>query len=301
MDIARTPSTPDGNPHLADAPPEPVRPAIIHRRNYRPFAWTVPQTRLHFDLGLERTRVTAFLQVARNPAAEASQTLRLNGDGRRPLELIIDGHAVDSWVMEGDDLIMILPGKAHEVQIVTEVDPAANTQLMGLYASNGMLCTQCEAEGFRRITFFPDRPDVLSTYTVHMEGDAKLFPVLLSNGNKVAEGAGEDGRHFAEWYDPWPKPSYLFALVAGGLVANQDRFTTMSGSPSGPRYLGPRRRPAAHAARHGLTQALDEVGRGGVRARIRPRRVQHCCGQRLQHGSDGEQGAQRLQHQICAG
>jgi aminopeptidase N len=100
---------------------------------------------------------------------------------------------------------------------------------MGLYASNGMLCTQCEAEGFRRITFFPDRPDVLSVYTVHMEGPKALFPVLLSNGNCTATAEGEGGRHSATWHDPWPKPSYLFALVAGDLVANHDSFTTMSG------------------------------------------------------------------------
>ena len=100
---------------------------------------------------------------------------------------------------------------------------------MGLYASNGMLCTQCEAEGFRRITFFPDRPDVLSTYRVRMSGPKAQFPVLLSNGNLEAEGEGADGTHWAEWHDPWPKPSYLFALVAGDLVANRDSFTTMSG------------------------------------------------------------------------
>src|SRR5256885_13081176 len=100
---------------------------------------------------------------------------------------------------------------------------------MGLYASGGMLCTQCEAEGFRRITFFPDRPDVLSKYRVRMEGDATAFPVLLSNGNRVAAGEAPNGRHWAEWEDPFPKPSYLFALVAGDLSANRDTFTTMSG------------------------------------------------------------------------
>jgi aminopeptidase N len=100
---------------------------------------------------------------------------------------------------------------------------------MGLYASNGMLCTQCEAEGFRRITFFPDRPDVLSKYAVRMEGDSKAFPILLSNGNRVAHGEAENGRHWAEWQDPFPKPCYLFALVAGDLQAKRDRFTTMSG------------------------------------------------------------------------
>src|SRR6185369_5800442 len=110
-----------------------------------------------------------------------------------------------------------------------EISPAANTKLMGLYASNGMLCTQCEAEGFRRITFFPDRPDVLSKYRVRMEGDAKAFPILLYNGNRVAAGEGANGRHWAEWEDPFPKPCYLFALVAGDLKANRGRFTTMSG------------------------------------------------------------------------
>ena len=140
----------------------------------------------------------------------------------------VDGAAVNDWRLDGADLVLDLPGDAHEVEIETLVNPAANTQLMGLYASNGMLCTQCEAEGFRRITFFPDRPDVLSTYRVRMEGDKSAYPILLSNGNCTAQGEGEDGTHWAEWHDPWPKPSYLFALVAGDLVANHDTFTTMS-------------------------------------------------------------------------
>ncbi|HEX6219364.1 MAG TPA: aminopeptidase N, partial [Sphingomicrobium sp.] len=115
------------------------------------------------------------------------------------------------------------------IEVETEIEPAANTQLMGLYASNGMLCTQCEAEGFRRITFFPDRPDVLSRYTVRMEADEARFPILLTNGNPVASGKSDGGRHWAEWQDPFPKPCYLFALVAGQLEANRDSFTTMSG------------------------------------------------------------------------
>src|SRR3546814_11058878 len=107
----------------------------------------------------------------------------------------------------------------------TVIDPSANTQLMGLYASNAMLCTQCEAEGFRRITFHPDRPDVLSRYKVRMEGDNATFPILLSNGNVVDAGEGEDGPHWAPWTDRWPHPSYLFALVAGDLSANTHIFT----------------------------------------------------------------------------
>lgn len=132
--------------------------------------------------------------------------------------------------MEGTDLIVDLGDRTHAVvEVDTAIDPAANTQLMGLYASNGMLCTQCEAEGFRRITFHPDRPDVLSRYKVRMTGDKTAFPILLSNGNCIAKGEGDDGRHWALWEDPWPKPSYLFALVAGDLVVNRDSFTTMSG------------------------------------------------------------------------
>ncbi len=228
MDIARTPSTPDGNYQMADAPPEPVDPPLIRREDYKPFDWLVPQTRLDFALGVESTRVTATLSVARNPAGEQAGEIRLNGDGLTPLEVAVDGQASNSWRMDGNDLILPLAGEAHEIRLVTEIDPAANSQLMGLYASNGMLCTQCEAEGFRRIAFFPDRPDVLSTYTVRMSGERQAFPVLLSNGNLVAQG--EDGsEHWAEWHDPWPKPSYLFALVAGDLVARRDAFTTMSG------------------------------------------------------------------------
>jgi aminopeptidase N len=229
MDIARTPSTADGNPEMADAAPEPKEPELIRREDYKPFPWRVPEVSLDFRLGIGRTRVRSTLLVGRNPAAEASPTLRLHGDGLTPVEVTVDGEAINSWAMDGDDLHVTLPGERHEVSVVTEIDPAANSQLMGLYASNGMLCTQCEAEGFRRITFFPDRPDVLSTYKVRMEGSRELFPVLLSNGNCTARGEADDGTHWAEWHDPWPKPSYLFALVAGQLVANTDSFITASG------------------------------------------------------------------------
>ncbi|MWV28708.1 aminopeptidase N [Aurantiacibacter rhizosphaerae] len=229
MDIARTPSTPDGNPELADAARTPQEPPTIRREDYQPFPWTVPEVSLDFDLGLEATRIVSTLKVARNPAAEASPTIRLNGDGLEVVSVAIDGEPSNGWTMDGDDLLLTLPGEAHEIRIVTEIDPSANTQLMGLYASDGMLCTQCEAQGFRRITFFPDRPDVLSTYRVKMHGDAETFPVLLCNGNLESTGKDEDGTHWAEWHDPWPKPSYLFALVAGQLVANTDSFTTMNG------------------------------------------------------------------------
>jgi aminopeptidase N len=229
MDIARTPSTPDGNPEMADAAREPKEPLLIRREDYAPFAWLVPEIALEFDLGLDKTRVRSVLTVQRNARAPAAAAIRLNGDGLEPLDVVVDGQPVNSWSLDGDDLLVPLAGDTHQIELTTEIDPAANTQLMGLYASNGMLCTQCEAEGFRRITFFPDRPDVLSTYRVRLSGPKAQFPVLLCNGNLEAAGEGAGGTHWTEWRDPWPKPSYLFALVAGDLVANRDRFTTMSG------------------------------------------------------------------------
>ncbi|EIZ79142.1 aminopeptidase N [Novosphingobium sp. Rr 2-17] len=228
MDIVSTPAEPQ-NLQVADAAPPPPAPAVIKREDYLPPAWLVPEITLDFRLGLEETRVASVLQVRRNPAGNGTDTLRLNGDQIAPASVKVDGVAIEDWRLDGPDLLVPLTGEAHEVAIETIVNPAANSQLMGLYASNGMLCTQCEAEGFRRITFFPDRPDVLSTYTVRMSGPKAAFPILLANGNCTASGEGEDGTHWAEWHDPWPKPSYLFALVAGDLVANNAHFTTMGG------------------------------------------------------------------------
>ncbi len=228
MDIATTPTTPDGNPEIADAAPTPHAPPMIRREDYLPYPWLVPTTALDFRLGLEATTVTATLTLERNPAAQPSGELRLGGDSLSATSVTVDGAPAD-WRMDGPDLVVTLSGDRHMVTIVTQIDPSANTQLMGLYASNGMLCTQCESEGFRRITFFPDRPDVLSTYRVRMEGDRAAFPILMCNGNRTAAGENADGTHWAEWHDPWPKPSYLFALVAGDLVANSKPFTTRSG------------------------------------------------------------------------
>ena len=142
MDIARTPATPEGNVAMADAAPEPHEPATIRREDYTPFPWLVTETRLDFELGLERTKVTATLSVERNPDAEASPTIRLNGDGLELVSLSCDGAECAGHTMDGDDLIVTLEGSSHTIEIVTEIDPSANSQLMGLYASNGMLCTQ---------------------------------------------------------------------------------------------------------------------------------------------------------------
>ncbi|HEU0045826.1 aminopeptidase N [Sphingomonas sp.] len=201
-------------------------PAVIRREDYTPPAWLVPEVALDFRLDPARTRVKATLHVTRS-AVDAP--LRLEGDGLTPLSVSVDGVAINDWRMEGDQLVIPLSGDAHTVETEVEIAPEANTQLMGLYASGGNLCTQCEAEGFRRITFFPDRPDVLSRYRVRMSADKARFPVLLANGDPIAQGNNDDGTHWAEWHDPFPKPSYLFALVAGDLACNCSEFTTVSG------------------------------------------------------------------------
>ena len=206
------------------APPQPIR-----RENYRPPDWLVPEIALEFDLDPARTTVRARLTVTRNGAHD--RPLRLDGDGLSPLSVAVDGQALggNGWRMDGDALVVGLGGDRHLVETVVEIAPEANSQLMGLYASGGILCTQCEAEGFRRITFFPDRPDVLSRYRVTLRADKATYPVLLSNGDLVAAGDAADGRHWAEWHDPFSKPSYLFAAVAGDLAAARDRFVTRSG------------------------------------------------------------------------
>ena len=196
------------------------------REDYRPPDWLVPQITLEFDLGIETSRVRATLSVERN--GQHDRPLRLDGDDLKLLALMVDGQPSE-FTLEGQALVLDLKGERATIETLVEIHPLANTKLMGLYASGGMLCTQCEAQGFRRITFFPDRPDVLSKYQVRMEGDARAFPILLSNGNLIASGEAQNGRHWAEWQDPFPKPCYLFALVAGDLEANRDQFTTMSG------------------------------------------------------------------------
>jgi aminopeptidase N len=215
-------------PDAATAPEAPLSPThvAIRREDYLPPDWLVPELTLEFNLDPESTRVRATLEVVRN--GEHDRPLRLDGDQLELSSVKVDAEAAPHRT-EGAQLVVEILGKRATVETEVTIHPAANTKLMGLYASGGMLCTQCEAEGFRRITFFPDRPDVLSKYRVRMEGDAKRFPVLLSNGNRVAAGEGANGRHWAEWEDPFPKPCYLFALVAGDLEANRDSFTTMSG------------------------------------------------------------------------
>ncbi|WP_066775641.1 aminopeptidase N [Sphingomonas sp. CCH5-D11] len=212
---------------MLDVLSAPAVPAIKRRQDYRPPAWLVPNVALDFALDPGATRVRARLEVLRNGTAR--EPLQLDGDGLTPLAVTVDGVAVNDWRMEDDQLVIPLTGDAHVIETEVEIAPDRNTQLMGLYSSGGNLCTQCEAEGFRRITFFPDRPDVLATYRVRMTADKARYPVLLANGDPIARGDNDDGTHWAEWHDPFPKPSYLFALVAGDLACNAGTFTTRSG------------------------------------------------------------------------
>ena len=203
-----------------------VPPAAIRREDYRPPDWLIPEIALDFDLGPERTRVRARLTVRRNGSHD--RPLVLNAEGLTIVAVRVDGEAATHRY--ADDLLTVeVAADAALVETEVEIAPRSNTQLMGLYESGGILCTQCEAEGFRRITPFIDRPDVLTRYAVRMEADKAAYPVLLANGDPVGAGEAEGGRHWAEWNDPFPKPCYLFALVAGDLVANRDSFTTRSG------------------------------------------------------------------------
>ena len=203
-----------------------VAPKTVRLEDYRPPLWLIPEAALSFDLDAERTRVTSRLTIERN--GDHGEALALDGEDLTLVSLHVDGVAVDAKIT-AQGIIVALDRASAVIDIVVDVAPRANTVLLGLYASNGLLCTQCEAEGFRRITYFVDRPDVLSRYSVRLEADKGRYPVLLSNGEQRGHGDLADGRHFAEWVDPWPKPSYLFAVVAGQLAPLRDKFVTVSG------------------------------------------------------------------------
>ncbi|MEZ5628049.1 MAG: M1 family aminopeptidase, partial [Rhodocyclaceae bacterium] len=200
----------------------------IRRTDYQPLAWSVDTVDLHFALDAKATEVRNRMVCTRRGAGP----LVLMAEGLTRVSLTVDGVAVAAAdLRETDTGIELDLGERDSavVDVVTRLDPSANTELSGLYHSGGGLYTQCEAEGFRRITCFPDRPDVMARFTVTLEADKAAFPVLLSNGNLVDSGELPDGRHFAKWEDPFPKPSYLFALVAGDLVVLERKETTRSG------------------------------------------------------------------------
>ncbi|NDR56540.1 aminopeptidase N [Aliiruegeria sabulilitoris] len=194
-------------------------PRTIHLADYTPFTHVVEQVQLTFQLAPEATRVISRISFAPNPDSKGGAFF-LHGEQLKLIHARIDGKDVTPVATEGG-ITCEVPDGPFTWEAEVEISPQTNTALEGLYMSNGMYCTQCEAEGFRKITYYPDRPDVMAPFDVRIEG---ALPVLLSNGNPVAKGDG-----WAEWSDPWPKPAYLFALVAGDLVNHPDRFTTRSG------------------------------------------------------------------------
>ena len=198
---------------------------VRYLKDYQTPAYRILETDLHFDIAEPQTVVKSRLTVEPQRVGEP---LVLDGSAKL-LSVKINGAAVD-YVLEGETLTIAgVPSERFTVEVETEILPAENKSLMGLYASGGNLFTQCEPEGFRKITFYIDRPDVMSKFTTTIVADKKRYPVLLSNGNKIDGGEFSDGRHWVKWEDPFAKPSYLFALVAGDLAVTEDRFTTMSG------------------------------------------------------------------------
>ena len=201
--------------------------------DYRPPDWLVDAVELDVSLDPTATRVRATLALRPNPTSAAPSALVLDGEQLKLTSLKLDGVTLPDgqYVATGDRLTIAQPPqRSFRLEIETVVDPSANTELLGLYRSSGNYCTQCEAEGFRRITYFPDRPDVMAVYTTRIEADKADAPVLLANGNLVSSGdVPGTSRHFAVWHDPFPKPSYLFALVGGKLACVEDTFRTMSG------------------------------------------------------------------------
>src|SRR3954454_17580052 len=205
----------------------------VRLEDYRPPDWLVDTVALDVVLDPTATRVRATLQMKPNPDAAAPAPLVLDGDDLTLAALRLDGAALapEEYVATPDSLTIAQPPqRPFRLEIETVLDPSANTKLMGLYRSGATYCTQCEAQGFRRISYFPDRPDVMAVYTTRIEAAVADAPVLLSNGNLVDSGKlpGTD-RHFAVWHDPHPKPSYLFALVGGKLAFVEDHFRTMLG------------------------------------------------------------------------
>jgi aminopeptidase N len=203
-------------------------PQPMQLADYRPPDYLVDEVHLDVALAPNATRVKARLTVRRN--GDHAAPLRFNGERLKPISVIIDGRALEAGehTIDAEFLTIAAPPSAFTLETEVEIDPEGNKALEGLYMSAGRYCTQCEAEGFRKITWFPDRPDVLAKFTVRIEGE-KALPRLLSNGNLVEAGDLPGGRHYAVWTDPFPKPCYLFALVAGELDVLEDSFVTVSG------------------------------------------------------------------------
>jgi len=246
-------------------------PRAIHLSDYRAPDFRIETVALDFSLEPEATRVASKLAIVRK--GDGAAPLRLDGENQKLLSVTLDGRPLSpgDYLLDDKSLTIAAVPDRFTLEIVSEIAPAANTALEGLYQSGGMFCTQCEPEGFRRITYFLDRPDNLSVFTVRIEADRQQYPVLLSNGNRIEAGPlpssnGNGGRHFAVWHDPFPKPSYLFALVAGDLGSIRDSFTTMSGRDIALEiFVEHGNEPRAHYAMGALKRAMkwdeDAYGR----------------------------------------
>jgi aminopeptidase N len=212
---------------------DPQAPGTIYLSEYKPTDYLVDTVDLHFDLQETATVVTSTLEIRRRDGIAENQPIILHGECLKLVSVSLDGrHLVDSEYQVGEEQLTVLNvPDVFTLQIKTEVNPQANTSLNGLYISSGNFCTQCEAEGFRRITYMYDRPDVMAKYTTTIVADKEKFPVMLSNGNLVDHGYSDidDNKHWVKWEDPFPKPTYLFALVAGDLEKIEDSFHTQSG------------------------------------------------------------------------
>src|SRR6202790_2788244 len=233
----------------------------VRLQDYRPPDWLVETVELDVALDPKATRVRARLMLKPNPQAGAPAPLVLDGDGLDLRSLKLDGVALSGELYVADAHRLTIaqpPQRPFRLEIETVLDPSANTRLLGLYRSGATYCTQCEAEGFRRITYFPDRPDVMAVYTTRVEAEAADAPVLLANGNLIASGpVAGTSRHFATWHDPFPKPSYLFALVGGRLGCVEDRFVTLSGREVGLRiYVEPGKEDRCSYAMDALKRAM---------------------------------------------
>ena len=206
---------------------------LIRLEDYRPSDWLIDTVDLDISLAPHETRVRSLLALRPNPAGQAGAPLRLDGDELKLAGLQLDGKPLDAGAYEAGPQELVIhapPHRGFTLTVETTLDPEANTKLMGLYRSSKVYCTQCEADGFRRITYFLDRPDVMSVYTVRLEARKSEAPVLLANGNKVAGGDVPDSdRHFAVWHDPHPKPAYLFAIVGGALDHVRQDYVTADG------------------------------------------------------------------------
>ncbi|KAA3614463.1 MAG: aminopeptidase N [Planctomycetota bacterium] len=208
------------------------QPQAVYLKDYQPPAFWIETVDLKFELGEEETRVRARLQMQRNREQAGAETpLRLVGEELDLLEVKLNGVLLgaDDYRVDSESLTVPQVPDQFELETLVLIKPQENTKLEGLYKSSGNFCTQCEAEGFRRITYYLDRPDVMATFSTTIVADWKLYPVMLSNGNLVQEKNLEDGRRLVRWQDPFKKPSYLFALVAGRLLCKEDEFVTMSG------------------------------------------------------------------------